>query len=109
MTFRLSIFLLALLAGCCPPAPSHVYAEISQRTFTVERIVDGDTFKVTYDGESTSVRIVGINAPGGVVTGHGRYSTVASSSSTDSKISFSPGAGLSDLTRAAKDCGQLPW
>jgi len=25
--------------------------------------VDGDTFKVRYDGESTSVRIVGINAP----------------------------------------------
>ena len=25
--------------------------------------MDGDTFKVTYDGEQTSVRIVGINAP----------------------------------------------
>ena len=63
MTTRLPV-LLALLAGCCPPAPPfHVCSEIDQRTFTVERIVDGDTFKVTYDGEQTSVRIAGIDAP----------------------------------------------
>jgi len=63
LTTRLPILTLALLAGCIPPAPPHVCTEIDQRTFTVERIVDGDTFKVRYDGESTSVRIVGINAP----------------------------------------------
>ena len=63
MTTRLPV-LLALLAGCCPSAPpAHVCTEINQRTFTVERVVDGDTFKVTYDGEETSARIVGIDAP----------------------------------------------
>lgn len=55
--------LRALLAGCCPTAPPHVCVEINQRTFTVGRIVDGDTFKVQYDGEEVSVRFVGINAP----------------------------------------------
>lgn len=40
----------ALLAGCCPPAPpGHVCVEVMARTFKVERIVDGDTFKITYD------------------------------------------------------------
>ena len=63
MTTR-PLILLALLVGCCPPTPPpHVCVEINQRTFTVERIVDGDTFKVTYDGEPTSVRITGIDAP----------------------------------------------
>ena len=51
------------MVGCCPTAPTHVCTEINQRTFTVERIMDGDTFKVQYDGESTSVRIAGIDAP----------------------------------------------
>ena len=37
--------------------------EIAARTFKVERIVDGDTFCVRYDGESTSVRLIGIDAP----------------------------------------------
>lgn len=55
--------LLALAIGCCPASPPHICREIGQREFTVERIVDGDTFKVQYDGESTSVRIAGINAP----------------------------------------------
>lgn len=31
--------------------------------FHVERIVDGDTFKVLYDGDLTSVRILGIDTP----------------------------------------------
>ena len=26
-------------------------------------MIDGDTFQITYDGEPTSVRLVGINAP----------------------------------------------
>lgn len=59
----LSQVLILLAIGCCPTVQPHVCTEINQRTFTVERIVDGDTFKVTYDGEQTSVRIVGINAP----------------------------------------------
>jgi len=33
------------------------------RRFKVLRIVDGDTFKVLYDGEATSVRFIGIDAP----------------------------------------------
>jgi len=63
MTTRLPILLALALTGCCQPPPPHVCTEINQREFTVERVVDGDTFKVTYDGEQTSVRIVGINAP----------------------------------------------
>ena len=63
MNTRLPIVVLALLAGCCPPARPHECREVTVRTFKVERVVDGDTFKVTYDGESTSVRFVGINAP----------------------------------------------
>lgn len=54
----------ALLVGC--PAsrpPADDYREITARTFKVERVVDGDTFKVVYDAELTSVRILGINAP----------------------------------------------
>ena len=37
--------------------------EITAHTFRVLRVVDGDTFKITYDGEPTSVRFHGINAP----------------------------------------------
>jgi len=36
---------------------------ITARAFRVQRVVDGDTFKVVYDGEPTSVRILGIDAP----------------------------------------------
>lgn len=32
-------------------------------TYRVESIVDGDTFKVVYDGKVTSVRIIGVNTP----------------------------------------------
>ena len=46
-------------AGCHAPE----VREIAARTFRVEGVVDGDTFKVVYDGELTSVRIWGINAP----------------------------------------------
>ena len=60
---RTVLFVAAILVGCCPAVPTHVCTEINQRTFKVERIVDGDTFKVQYDGESTSVRIAGIDAP----------------------------------------------
>ena len=37
--------------------------EITARTFPVLRVVDGDTFKIEYDGEPTSVRFHGINPP----------------------------------------------
>jgi len=59
----LSQVLILLTIGCCPTTPPHTCTKINQRMFKVERIVDGDTFKVTYDGEPTSVRIAAINAP----------------------------------------------
>ncbi len=47
---------LLLLAGCtCRVITAHDYL--------VLRVVDGDTFKVHYDGEQTSVRFIGIDAP----------------------------------------------
>jgi len=55
----------ALLPACsapAPPAPA-VCREITARDFEVERIIDGDTFVVQYDGEATSVRLFGIDAP----------------------------------------------
>ena len=36
---------------------------ITARNFKVERIIDGDTFEIEYDGEPTSVRLVNIDAP----------------------------------------------
>jgi len=57
-----AIILVAFcLAGC--QVPQHECREITARTFQVVRVVDGDTFKVMYDGEPTSVRFIGINAP----------------------------------------------
>jgi len=47
---------LLFLAGCAA-------REITARRFRVLRVVDGDTFKVMYDGEETSVRFFGIDAP----------------------------------------------
>jgi len=62
-----AIAALSLLAGCGQSprleGSPHVCREITARKFRVLRVVDGDTFKVTYDGEETSVRIFGINAP----------------------------------------------
>lgn len=49
--------------GCTNDLNRHQFREITARTFKAERIVDGDTFKVVYDGELTSVRMIGINAP----------------------------------------------
>lgn len=37
--------------------------EITQREFQVIRVVDGDTFKVKYDGDETSVRLLDIDTP----------------------------------------------
>ena len=50
-------FLSLLLIGC------QESREITARQFRVLRIVDGDTFKIQYDGENTSVRLYGIDAP----------------------------------------------
>ncbi|MEM9420119.1 MAG: thermonuclease family protein [Planctomycetota bacterium] len=36
---------------------------ITARSFEVTRVIDGDTFKVLYDGDLTSVRLLDINAP----------------------------------------------
>ena len=54
---RIAILLMLLLAVGCENR------EITARRFRVLRVVDGDTFKIQYDGESTSVRFFGINAP----------------------------------------------
>lgn len=44
------------------PAPP-VVREITASDFEVLRVIDGDTFKVDYDGDLTSVRMLYINAP----------------------------------------------
>ena len=49
--------------GCQPSALVHECREITARTFVVEQIVDGDTLVITHDGEPTSVRFCGVNAP----------------------------------------------
>jgi endonuclease YncB( thermonuclease family) len=42
----------------------HECVEVTRRVFGVRRVIDGDTFVVEdYDGEPTSVRIIGIDAP----------------------------------------------
>lgn len=51
------------------PAPSvittapPVTREITASNFNVVRVIDGDTFKVDYDGDLTSVRMLYINTP----------------------------------------------
>ncbi len=61
---RITTIVLAaiFLAGCQVTAP-HECQVVTARTFQVVRVVDGDTFKVMYDGELTSVRFFGIDAP----------------------------------------------
>ncbi len=44
-------------------APDQPTREVTARTFKVVRVIDGDTFVIEYDGEPTSVRIHGIDAP----------------------------------------------
>jgi hypothetical protein len=58
------------LAYFSDPAPVQVIEQappptdaITARRFQVTRVVDGDTFKIVYDGEATSVRILGIDTP----------------------------------------------
>ena len=47
---------VGLVAGCQS-------REITADTFRVERVIDGDTFVIRYDGEPTSVRLYGFDAP----------------------------------------------
>ena len=53
---RCSIVAAILLAGCQS-------REITADTFRVLRVIDGDTFVIRYDGEPTSVRLWGFDAP----------------------------------------------
>ncbi|MEM7625256.1 MAG: thermonuclease family protein [Planctomycetota bacterium] len=46
-----------------PAVPPPSAREITATTFTVARVIDGDTFRVEYDGDLTSVRIRDIDAP----------------------------------------------
>ncbi len=55
--------LVLALAGCGPMAGFGETREITADTYRVLRIVDGDTFRVRYDGDVVSVRIFGIDAP----------------------------------------------
>jgi len=53
---------LILFFGFSIPAGCETRA-VSARTFRVLRVVDGDTFKVRYDGDVVGVRLWGIDAP----------------------------------------------
>ncbi len=50
-------FFMPNTTGCGPSR------EIGARTFRVIRVIDGDTFVIEYDGEPTSVRLLGYDAP----------------------------------------------
>ncbi len=57
--------LFALSGPACQPSATQVHEcrEITARTFQLERIVDGDTFVIIYDGEPTYVRVFRTNGP----------------------------------------------
>lgn len=55
----LSVALLLAVAGC-HQLDVH---EVTARRFAVQRVVDGDTFRIRYDGDETSIRLAGIDAP----------------------------------------------
>ncbi len=61
LAMSLLLFAIVIPAGCTPPAVGT--NEITTRTFHVLRVIDGDTFQIRYDGDVTSVRIWGIDAP----------------------------------------------
>lgn len=54
-------------ANTAPPANASetppVTTAVTASNFDVVRVIDGDTFKVRYDGDLTSVRILHINTP----------------------------------------------
>lgn len=62
--FLLALFLVALaVTANAEPKKWIRCEEITQSLFEVQRIVDGDTLVVFYDGEATKVRLAGIDAP----------------------------------------------
>ena len=56
MQIAVAVLMVLILTGC-------TCRVITARDYLVLRVVDGDTFKVHYDGEPTSVRFIGIDAP----------------------------------------------
>lgn len=60
--FLSTFFALVALVGAqtqpFPPGESLPYG-----TYLVERVIDGDTFVVTYEGVQRSVRVIGVNTP----------------------------------------------
>jgi len=58
-----SAYTTVLPAQVVEPTPSAPVREITASKFEVVRVIDGDTFKVHYDGDLTSVRMLDINAP----------------------------------------------
>lgn len=62
----LAVMLATYGGGCCtnqPPIQIGAALYPADAAFPVIRIIDGDTFTIRYDGEQTSVRIHGIDAP----------------------------------------------
>jgi len=59
----LIVFLAAVGLLCLPDAGCQPTREITAEMFRVERIVDGDTFVILYDGDLTRVRLYSGDAP----------------------------------------------
>lgn len=60
MRLTIVLILATALTGCRQAE----VREITARNFRVLRIIDGDTFTVTYDGEETCVKLADTSAPG---------------------------------------------
>jgi micrococcal nuclease len=67
---RLLVITGAIVAAGCAAANSsrHTAAQphtsaVTRQTFTVERVVDGDTIKVARNGDVQTVRLIGIDTP----------------------------------------------
>lgn len=61
----ISLLLVLLLPiGCSGLEPNKLtYSVELVRSYSVVRVVDGDTIKIVYGGKETSVRYIGINTP----------------------------------------------
>jgi len=53
-----SLYLLLIVLVLISTIPSY-----AQQTTTVTRIVDGDTLKISYNGQEESIRLIGIDTP----------------------------------------------
>ncbi len=58
---KVAILIFVTITGCIPDRYS--CTEITQTDYLVHCVIHGDTFKVTYVGELTSVRLAGVDAP----------------------------------------------